>query len=271
MPLQTILEVEIFDLWGVDFMGPFPPLEGNEYILVVVDYVSKWVEVILTRINDHRVVNKFIVSNIYSQFGCPRAIISDDRCHFTNSHLRSLLKKYGVHHRVTTSYHPQANGQVEVNNREVKNILKKIICTDGRDWAAKLPNALCAYRTAFKTPIGMSPFSLIYGKPCHLPIELEHRAYWAIKKLNLSLDQARKERLLQLQELQKLRNESYQNAEIYKAKNKAFHDKHINRKLFIFTKRYGFIILVLNSFQGSCALGGMVHMRSLKRLTMYRT
>ena len=78
----------------------------------------------------------------------------------------------------------------------------------------------------------MSPFRLIYGKPCHLPIELEHRAYWAIKKLNLSLDQAGKERLLQLQELQEFQNESYQNAEIYKAKNKAFHDKHINRKIF---------------------------------------
>ena len=133
---------------------------------------------------------------------------------------------------VTTLYHPQVNGQVEVSNREVKNILKKIIHTDGRDWAAKLLDALWAYRTAFKTPIEMSHFRLIYGKPCHLPVELENRAYWAIKKLNLSLDQVGKERLLQIQELQELWNESYQNAAIYKAKNKAFHDKHINRKTF---------------------------------------
>ena len=115
---------------------------------------------------------------------------------------------------------------------EVKNILKKIIRTDGRDWAAKLPDAIWAYRTAFKTPIVMSPFMLIYGKPCHLPVELEHRAYRAIKKLNLSLDQVGKERLLQIQELQELRNEAYQNAEIYKAKNKAYYDKHINRRSF---------------------------------------
>ena len=88
---------------------------------------------ISTRTNDHRVVNKFIVSNIFSQFGCPRATISDGGSHFTNSHFRSLLRKYGVHHSVTTPYHPQANGQVEVSNREVKSILKKIIRRDGRD------------------------------------------------------------------------------------------------------------------------------------------
>ena len=229
-PLHTILQVEIFNLCGIDFMGPFSPSEGKEYILVAVDYVSKWVEVTLRRKNDYQVVNKFIVSNIFSRFGCPRAIISDGGSHFTNSHFRSLLKN-GVHHRVTTPYHPQANGH-RVSNREVKNILKNIIRTDGRDWAAKLPDALWAYRTAFQTPIEMSPFRLIYCYPFHLPVELEHRAYWAIKKLNLSLDQDRKERLLQLQELQELQNESYQNVEIYKAKNKAFNDKHINRKTF---------------------------------------
>ena len=136
MPLQTILEVEIFDLWGIDFMGPFPSSEGKEYILVAVDYVSKWVEAIPTSTNNHRVVNKFIINNIFSRFGCPRAIISDRGSHFTNSHFRSLLKKYGVHHRVTTPYHPQENDQVEVSNREVKNILKKIIRTRlRRNWS----------------------------------------------------------------------------------------------------------------------------------------
>ena len=110
MPLQSILEVEIFYVWGIDFMGPFPPSEGKEYILVAVEYVSEWVETIPMRANDDRVVNKFIVSNIFSRFSCPRAIISDGGSHFTNSHFRALLQKYGVHHRVTTPYHPQANG-----------------------------------------------------------------------------------------------------------------------------------------------------------------
>ena len=124
--------------------------------------MSKWVEAIQTRTNNHQVVNKFIVNNIFSLFGCPRAIISDGGSHFTNSHFRSLLKKYGVHHRVTTSYHPQANGQVEVRNKKFKNILKKIIRTDGRDWAAKFPDALKAYRTAlgsFMANLAISPSS----------------------------------------------------------------------------------------------------------------
>ena len=232
MPMRPILEVEIFDLWGIDFMRPFPPSDGKEYILVAVDYVSKWVEAIRTRTNTHREVLRFVTRNIFSRYGCLRIIISDGGSQFNNAHFHALLKRYGVYHRVTTPYHPQANGQVEVSNREVKNILKKIIRPDGKDWAHKLPDALWAYRTAYKIPIGMSPFRLIFRKACHLSVEHEHRAYWAIKKLNLSLEKAGKHRLLKLQELQELRRNVYENAEIYKEKTKAFHDRNIRRRTF---------------------------------------
>ena len=201
MPMRPILEVEIFDLSRIDFMGPFPPFDGKEYTLVAVDYVSKWVETIPTRTNTHREVLTFLMRSIFSRYDCPRTIISDGGSHFNNAHFRALLKKYGVHHCVTTSYHPQANGQVEVSNWEFKNILKKIIRPNGKDWAHKLPGALWAYQAAYKTPIEMSLFWLIFGKACHLSVELEHRAYWEIKKLNLCLDKASKHRLLQLHEL----------------------------------------------------------------------
>ena len=206
MPMWPILEVEILDLWGIDFMGPFPPSDGEEYILIAVDYMSKWVETIPIRTNDHREVLRFVTRCIFARYGCPRAIISEDGSHFNNAHFWAFLKKYGVHHHITGShftmpYHPHANGQVEVSNREVMSILRKIIHLDGKDWAHKLPDTVWAYWTAYKTPIGMSPFRLIFGIACYLPIELEHRAYWAIKKLNLSLDEAGKHRLLQLQKL----------------------------------------------------------------------
>ena len=141
----------------------------------------------------------FVTRNIFSRYGCLRAIISDGGLHFNNAHFCALLKKYGVHHRVTTPYHPQANGQVEVSNREVKNILKKIIRPYGKDWAHKLLDALWTYRTAYKTPIGMSLFRLIFGKVCHLLVELEHRAYWQLrsstylwtKQVNIDLSSCR--------------------------------------------------------------------------------
>ncbi|GJR87856.1 reverse transcriptase domain-containing protein [Tanacetum coccineum] len=189
MPQNAIQVYEIFDVWGIDFMGPFPSLRGNKYILVDVDYLSKWVEAKALPINDARVVVKFLKS-LFARFGTPRAIISDRRTHFYNDKFAKVMFKYGVTHRLATAYHPQTSGQVEVSNRGLKRILERTVGENRASWSDKLVDALWAFCTAFKTPIGCTPYKLVYGKYCHLPIELEHKAYWALKHANFDLKTA---------------------------------------------------------------------------------
>nr|KAJ0228242.1 hypothetical protein LSAT_V11C100040580 [Lactuca sativa] len=163
---NPILVCEVFDVWGIDFMGPFSVSFSNIYILLAVEYISKWVEAKATRSDDAKTVIKFLKSNIFVRFGVPRALISDRGTHFRNKVLEALLRK------------------------------------------------------------------LVFGKPCHLPVELEHRAFWAVKQCNFNVGEAGRHKKLQLQELEELRNDSYENSRIYKEKTKLFHDKSITRKHF---------------------------------------
>ena len=125
MPLQGILVVQLFDVWGIDFMGPFPPSVGNLYILLAVDYVSKWVEAAACSKNDAKTVVGFLQKNILSRFGTPKTIISDKGSHLANKVFDRLMNRYGMKHIMSLAYHPQTNGQAEISNREIKKILEK--------------------------------------------------------------------------------------------------------------------------------------------------
>nr|GEX80814.1 reverse transcriptase domain-containing protein [Tanacetum cinerariifolium] len=175
MPQNSIQVCEIFDVWGIDFMGPSSSSRGNKYILVVIDYLSKWVEAKALPTNDTRVVCKFLKS-LFARFGTPCTIISDCGTHFFNDQFANLMLKYSVTHRLATAFHPQTSGQVEVSNRGLKRILERTVGENRASWS-----------TAFKTRIGCTPYKLVYEKACHLPIELEHKDCWALKHCNYDL------------------------------------------------------------------------------------
>ncbi|XP_074342498.1 uncharacterized protein LOC141680074 [Apium graveolens] len=190
MPLNVLLEVDIFDVWGIDFIGLFVSSCNNQYILLAVDYVSKWVEVKAFPTNYPKLVLTFFHKQIFTRFA-------------------------------------------EVSNREIKRILEKVVSPSRKDWSLKLDEDVWAYRTTFKTPLGLSPFQLVYGKACHLPAKLERKAYWALKELNLDMASAREKRMPQLNELDEFRLQTYENNKLYKGKVKRWHDRRLVHKSFV--------------------------------------
>nr|GEX96643.1 reverse transcriptase domain-containing protein [Tanacetum cinerariifolium] len=233
---------KIFDVWGIDLIGPFLSSKRNKYILVDVDYLSKWVEAKALPKNDARVVVKFLKS-LFSRFGTPKAIISDRGTHFCNDQFSRIMAKYGVTHRLSIAYHPQTNGQVEVTNRRLKRILERTVGENRASWSDKLKDALWAFRTALKTSVGCTPYRLVYGKACHLPLEREHKAYWALKHANFDIKTAGDHQKLQLNELNELRNQAYENSLIYKERTKKLHDDKIKNRIF----NVGDQVLLFNS------------------------
>nr|GFA13186.1 hypothetical protein [Tanacetum cinerariifolium] len=194
--------------------GPFLSSRGNKYILVAIDYLSKWVEAKVIPTNDARVVCKFL-KNPFARFGAPRAIISDRGTHFCNDQFTKVMQKYGVTNRLATSYHPQTSGQLKVSNRCLKRILERAVGENRASWSNKLDDALWAFRTAYKTPIGCTPYKLTAS---------DHRK-------------------IQINELNKLRDQAYENSLIYKKKTKRIHDSKIKNRVF----NVGDRVLLFNS------------------------
>nr|GEZ47764.1 reverse transcriptase domain-containing protein [Tanacetum cinerariifolium] len=184
-----------------------------------------------------------VLTSLPKRFGAPRAIISDRGTHFCNDQFAKVMRKYRVTHRLFTMYHPQTSGQVEVLNRGLKRFLERTIGQNRASWSDKLDDALWVFRTAYKIHIGCTPYKLVYGKACHLLIELEHKAYWALKQTNFDLSIAGDHRKIQLNELNEQRDHAYENSLIYKEKTKIIHDFKIKNHVF----NVGDQVLLFNS------------------------
>ncbi|XP_071728271.1 uncharacterized protein [Rutidosis leptorrhynchoides] len=232
-------DIEIRDKKGAEnvaadhLSGPFLNSNKCVYILVAVDYVSKWAKAKALPTNDARVVVMFL-KGLFARFGVPKALISDRGTHFANSLMERSWKNMV--------------GQVENTNRAVKRILEKAVSNNPKIWSTKLAEALWAFRTAYMTPIGTTPFHLVYGKACHIPVEVEHKAFWAIKEINLDLEKTKEKRVTQLHELEELRLEAYDNSLVYKEKTKRWHDARLkgpkefnpNDKVLVYNSHFKF-------------------------------
>nr|GEZ48839.1 reverse transcriptase domain-containing protein [Tanacetum cinerariifolium] len=168
---------------------------------------------------------------------------SDRGTHFCNDQFTRVMIKYEDTHRLATAYHPQTSGQVEVSNRGLKRILERTVGENRTSWSDKLDDTLWAFCTAYKNPIRCTPYKLVYGKSCHLLIELEHRAYWALKHVNFNLKTVGDHRKLQLNELSELLDQAYENFVIYKERTKRLHDSKIKNRIF----NVGDQVLLFNS------------------------
>ncbi|MCO5606926.1 hypothetical protein L7F22_061117 [Adiantum nelumboides] len=174
MPLRPMMGARAFSKWGINFVGPIAPpayKSHAQYIIVAIDYLTKWVEAKATTKNDAKTTAQFLYENIFTRYGLSIEIVSDRGSHFINEVIENLLDEFVVIHWKSAPYHPQANGQAESTNKILVTVLTKIVNESRADWDQKLHSALWAYRVAYKTSIGTTPFNMVYGIQAILPLE----------------------------------------------------------------------------------------------------
>ncbi|MCO5581470.1 hypothetical protein L7F22_035355 [Adiantum nelumboides] len=228
MSLRPIVSTRAFAKWGIDFVGPLPPAHGSrcQYLIVATDYLTKWVEALARTKNDAYTTAKFLYENIFVRFGLPIEIVSDQGTHFINEVIHVLLGEFLVTHRRSAPYHPQANGQAESTNKVLCTALTKVVEGNRGTWEQKLPSVLWAYRTAYKTSIGSTPFELVYGLNAVLPIK------FLLPTLQVAIElqwdgHAMSNRMNELEHLDERRLTAIHAMYVEKRRRKAWYDKNL--------------------------------------------
>jgi hypothetical protein len=233
MPLNPQVVLEPFDRWALDFIGPInPPSNQKVYILVCTDYMTKWVEAKALHRATEEAVIKFLFTDIFTRFGIPRELVTDGGPPFSSHGFKATLQKYHIQQRMTTPYHPQANGQVESTNKVIEAILTKTVKENRKDWSKRLLKALWAYRTTWRNTTEFSPYELVYGKSVVFPVEFEIKTLRTALSANLDLTDAQTARLQQLNELEEKRLDAIQQTTVIQQQRSQWHDKNIKHKQF---------------------------------------
>ena len=233
MPLNPQVILEPFEKWALDFIGPINPSSNQRvYILVCTNYMTKWVEAkALLKANEEAVLT-FLFEEIFVRFGLPRELVTDGGPPFNSHGFKNTLQKYHIKHKMTTPYHPQANGQVESTNKVIEAILTKTIKENRRDWFQRLPEALWVYRTTWRNTTGFSPYELVFGKNAIFPVEFEIKTLRTALAVNLDLTDAQTARLQQLQELDEKRLDAIHQTTMIQQQRSRWHDRTIKQKQF---------------------------------------
>jgi hypothetical protein len=233
MPLQAQVMIEPFKKWALDFVGPISPMSNKKnYILVCTDSVTKWVEEKSLFKATEKSVVEFIYEDIFTYFSVPHEIVTDQGTQFTLNMMKEIIEKYGIKHRKSSPYHPQANGKVESTKKIMEAILTKTIQLHHRDWADRLPEALWVYQTTWRNTTGHTPYELVYMKQVILPIEFQVRTFRIAAKLGLKLDEAQNQQALQLNELDEIRQDAIQQTILVQNQRSKWHDNFIKKKHF---------------------------------------
>lgn len=188
--------------------------KGKNYILVCTDYVMKWVEARALPRETEKTMVDFPFFDIFVRFVVPKEIITDQGTQFVSKLMQGIVQKYQITHRKSTPYHPQANGQVESTNKVLETILTKTVQLHKKDWSDRLPEALWAYRITWRNTTGFSPYELVYGNKVLLPIEFQIKTFNMAADLGIDLDEAQQQRILQLNELDEIREDAFQHTDM---------------------------------------------------------